>query len=262
MRLAAAVLGMLVVWPLPSLGSGQTSSSPPGERMVVVPAGSYLPHYARGRQRVELGSFALDRHPVTRAEYAAFLDARPTWRRSAVKPLFAGSGYLAGWRGDLDYGGAAAAELPVTEVSWFAAKSYCEWRGARLPTIDEWEYVASASETERDASGQPAFIQRLLDLNTSRRGGPAPIGSGFRNAYGIHDLHGLIWEWVLDFNNIPIAEDSRTGGPHDAQLYCAAGGIQATDPTNYPAFLRYAMRGALDGRSTVGNLGFRCARSR
>src|SRR5690606_15854675 len=104
-------------------------------------------------------------------------------------------------------------------------------------------------------------MQRLVELSTLRNAALQPVGSGFRNIHGLHDLHGLGWEWVADFNSTMSTDDSRAAGAHDRQLFCAAGGIRATDPSNYPAFLRFAMRGSLQGSSVVGNLGFRCARS-
>src|SRR5690606_35888972 len=122
---------------------------------------------------------------------------------------------------------------PVTEVSWFAAKAYCESVGKRLPTMDEWEYVAAASRTARDASRDPAFIIELLALYTTRRGDELPVaGSGAPNAYGVRDLHGVVWEIVADFNSIMVADDSRGtsgSGERDHQLYCAGAAIGAAD---------------------------------
>src|SRR5690348_1454731 len=115
--------------------------------MRVIPAGSYEPLYRRaGEGRVAVAAFALDVEPATNADYLAFVQSHPAWRRGAVKPVFAERGYLADWRGPLDPGDADALRRPVTAVSWFAAKAYCESRGKRLPTVDEWEYAASASE--------------------------------------------------------------------------------------------------------------------
>jgi len=85
------------------------------------------------------------------------------------------------------------------------------------------------------------------------------VGSTFRNAYGVWDLHGLVWEWTLDFNSVMVSNDSRATSGRDHPLFCAAGVVGATDPANYPAFLRYGFRAALDGRTTTESLGFRCA---
>jgi len=177
MRSSAIILTLALTWSLPSPGGGQSAVSG-GGGMVAIPAGSYVPHYARETAGVDIPVFRIDRYPVTRGEYAAFPRERPGWRRSTGKPLFAARGYLSGWAGEMDFGGAAAERLPVTEVSWFAVRAYCQWRGARLPTLDEWEYVALASETERDASRDRATTQRMLELATARSALPRPVGSG------------------------------------------------------------------------------------
>ena len=89
------------------------------------------------------------------------------------------------------------------------------------------------------------------------------VGTGFRNVYGVRDLHGLAWEWTLDFNGVLVSDDSREAGSgvgeRDHTLFCASAAIGATDPTNYPGFMRYAFRAGLTGRSTIRTLGFRCA---
>ena len=227
--------------------------------MARIPAGRYVPLFVNGRETVEVEAFLLDRRPVTRAGYLAFVRANPRWRRDRVSKAFAEAGYLASWPGPLAVGSATDARRPVTGVSWFAARAYCAWRGARLPTTDEWEYAALASETARDAARDPAFIARLLGLYRTPRPVPPVAGSGFRNAHGVSDLHGVVWEWVHDFNSLLVSNDSRATSGRDHPLFCAAGVVGATDPNNYPAFLRYGFRAALEGRTTVGSLGFRCA---
>lgn len=238
-----------------ALGAGPVAAAP-GPEMVRIPGGSYAPLFSNGRAVVAVAPFAMDRAPVTRADFAAFLRAHPEWRRDRVRRAFAGPGYLAGWTGPTEPGQGGAV---ATEVSWFAARAYCAGRRKRLPSTDEWEYVARASETRRDASRDPAFMQRLLTLYTApRRAAPLP-GSGFRNVYGVEDLHGVVWEWVEDFGSLLVSDDSRSTSGRDHQLFCAAGVVNATDPGNYPGFMRYGMRAALEGRTTGGGLGFRCA---
>ncbi len=259
MRTTLIALAITLIAPLPVSGSG-AALVPPRDEMARVDGGQYLPHYAEARERVGITAFELDRFPVTRRDFLAFVTENPKWRRSEVKPIFAGPEYLANWAGDLDVGAAEAGDLRVTGVSWFAARAYCAWQGKRLPTTHEWEYAALASETKADASADADFIQRLVELSTRRGAALQPVGSGFRNLHGVHDLHGLGWEWVSDFNSTMSTDDSRSAGSHDRQLFCAAGAIQATDPSNYPAFLRFAVRASLKGATVVDNLGFRCAR--
>jgi sulfatase modifying factor 1 len=230
--------------------------------MARVPAGRYLPLYDRGEGAVRVAAFAIARTPVTRGEFLAFVHEHPEWRRGAVKPLLADERYLADWPAAHDVGRGDDLRRPVVNVSWFAAKAFCASRGQRLPTVDEWEYVASASATVADASRDPAHAQRVLELTTRARPRPLPpVGATPANAHGVRDLHGLVWEWTRDFNSVLVADDSRATAARDLKLNCASGAVGATNVRDYAAFLRYAFRAGLEARSTQSTLGFRCASS-
>jgi formylglycine-generating enzyme len=257
--LRLALLLPVIALPLAVPAGGQGASDPAvsATAMAVVPAGRYTPLYSPEAGAVEVGSFRMDAYPVTRGDFAAFVRANPRWRRSEVRPVFAEGRYLADWQNDVRPGGKL--DAPVTQVSWFAARAYCAWAGKRLPSADEWEYAARADETRADASADPAHKARILDLSIRRSTPASPVGSTFRNVHGLYDMHGLIWEWVRDFNTVTVTTDSRTGDSRDTQLYCAAGAEGATDREDYAAFLRYAFRSSLKGRSSTSALGFRCA---
>jgi formylglycine-generating enzyme required for sulfatase activity len=228
-----------------AIGGGQFSS--------VLPQGP-------GNEPVTVAPFKLDRHPVTNAEFLAFVLKQPRWRRDRVATLFADAGYLAHWRSATDLGGDLRPQQPVTRVSWFAAKAYCESRGERLPTWYEWEYAAAASETVPDARGDPAWRQRILDWYAQ----PSPpvlpdVGRSPANYYGVSDLHGLIWEWVLDFNALLVSSDSREQGGADRLRFCGEGALSAADREHYAVLMRIAFLSSLEARYTTANLGFRCA---
>ena len=258
--------GGALLWALLALAPGCThgegGTAPAESALARIAGGVYVPLYGDG-EPVEVGTFWLDRHLVTNAAFLAFVEAQPRWRRSAVPALLAGEGYLRHWQRDLELGegeDVPRPDAPVSHLSWFAARAYCAWRGQRLPTLDEWEYVARAGETEVDGSADPGFHQRILDWYARPRPKRLPpVGSTFRNVYGVYDLHGLVWEWVEDFNSVFVTGESREDGSLDRQLYCAGAGAGAIDPRNYAAFLRYAMRSSLEANHAVGNLGFRCA---
>ena len=231
-----------------------------GAQMVTLPAGTYRPLYGLpGDAPTAVAAFRLDRDPATRGEFLAFVRANPQWRRGAVRPVFADRGYLEDWRGALDAGDATDRRRPVTGVSWFAARAYCAWQGKRLPTVHEWEYAAAASATHRDAAREPAFVQRVLALYTRRPQPLPPVADAAANAYGLRGMHDRAWEWTADFNSVLVSDDSRGVGARDHALFCASAAIGATDPSNYPAFLRYAVRAGLTGRATMATLGVRCA---
>ena len=225
---------------------------------VAVPSGSYRPLLVTADPEVGVAGFSIDAVPVTRHDYLRFVTDHPEWRRSAAPPLFVGQDYLAGWAGDLAPDGEL--DRPVTEVSWFAARAYAEWKGLRLPTTDEWEYAASASETRPDGRSDPAYTRRLLAWYGRRMPDPMPaVGSTPPNYWGAHDLHGLVWEWVGDFTSALITTDSRSNRDANSRSFCAAGAVGASDFEDYAAFLRFGFRGGLDAHYTVPNLGFRLA---
>jgi formylglycine-generating enzyme required for sulfatase activity len=74
-------------------------------------------------------------------------------------------------------------------------------------------------------------------------------------------MHGLIWEWVFDFNTSLNSPDSRGGSEIDRNFSCAAGSANAANPADYASYMRYAFRQSLKAGYTVHNLGFRCAKS-
>ena len=229
--------------------------------MVRIPSGRYQPLYGRpGDGHTSVAAFRIDRDPVSRSQYLSFVRAHPAWRRSAVSGVYADRrGYLVGWTNDTTAGSSSDLQRPVSNVSWFAARAYCASQGKRLPTAAEWEYVAASSATAREAAYDDAFVQRLVTLYATRSRPLATIEHGEINAYGVRALHALAWEWVADFNSVLVSDDSRGVGGRDHDLFCASAAIGAPDPTNYPAFLRYALRAGLTGRSTLETLGFRCA---
>ena len=223
-----------------------------------------MPFYSFTGDSVTVDPFYLGKYPVTNAEFLEFVTDNPEWRRSKVKKIFAEDGYLKQWAGDLDLGhnGDKVKNSPVTNVSWFAARAYAKWKGKRLPTLDEWEYAASASIDKPMAARDEMFVRTILDWYSQPNPKILPtIGNNDANYYGVHDLHGLIWEWVSDFNTVFISGESRADQGERKQFFCAAGSAAASDDDkeNYAAFLRYAFRGSLEADFTVGNLGFRLA---
>ncbi len=211
-----------------------------------------------GEEATPVEPFRIDRLPVTNAQFLEFVQQHPEWARSTVPEVFAARGYLAGWAGDHDLG-ALDPNAPATHVSWFAAAAYCDARGARLPTEAEWEFVAQAGQLGPRGSDEPGFNERILALSSTRTSQPGPVGQREANFYGVHDMHGLVWEWVFDVGSSMATGDSRSEGDRRLQLVCGGGSAGATDKSDYAAFLRYAFRNGLEGGYSSGGLGFRCA---
>ncbi|QOG01794.1 formylglycine-generating enzyme family protein [Flavobacterium sp. MDT1-60] len=228
-------------------------------KMVPIQEGSFVPLYgATSKKPVLVKSFFIDVFPVTNTEYLNFVKKHPEFSKSKIKGLFADKSYLDYWKNDLDFGNVNS-KAPITTVSWFAAKKYCECQGKRLLTIDEWEYVAMADEKKRDARTKKEFNNYILSWYEKSRTYENPIGQTFKNYWGIYDMHGLVWEWTSDFNSIFLSGESRKDKSADQNLFCGASSVNATDLMDYAAFMRYAFRGSLKAQYSTRNLGFRCA---
>lgn len=232
--------------------------------MVVIPTGAYEP-ILRGKDdlaSVTVAAYWLDECPVTNAEFLAFVRANPKWRRSRVAPLFADTGYLGDWSGDLELGPRAPAEAPVVRVSWFAARAYAAWCGKRLPTTAEWERAAAAGFTSERGADEPAYRSAALGwfAEPTRDTLPA-VTQGRPNFFGARAMLTLVWEWVDDFNTALVTGESRADTGLERTLFCGAGAADARDLTNYPAFMRAGFRSSLRASYVVPNLGFRCAKS-
>jgi len=250
-------------WATPA--EGEMPEPPSG--MQYIAGGVYAPFFKEesAAQPTPVAPVYLDIYPVTHAQYVAFVQANPRWRRSQVSPLLADAGYLRDWQADFPppQAASALAQRPVTYVSWFAAHAYCRWQQKRLPRSAEWEYVALASETAPDGRQDPGHQARLLAWYTLPAAAIPPlIGSGQKNYWGIYDLHGSIWEWVADFQTAFVPGAARGDKESERDRFCGSGafGVSEQERINYPAFMRSAYRSSLRGAYTVYNLGFRCAK--
>ena len=242
--------------------------------MVVVPAGSFLmgsPELEGGREdgegpvhRVTIARpFAVGKYEVTFSQWdACVTDGGCGGHRPADQ----------GWgRGD----------RPVIHVSWPDAKAYVEWlsrktgEAYRLPSESEWEYVARAGTrspfhtgltiTTEQANYDGRYVYRYSHPSSFDPDGPyrrrtLPVGSFAPNAFGLHDVHGNVYEWVED-----CWHDDYDGAPTDGSAWTDAEdcgervsrGGSWDDP---PRLVRSATRDELDVAEGSEIDGFRVAR--
>ena len=226
---------------------------PGGNLRSVLPADPAQPEVAVAR-------FRLSRKPVTNAEFLAFVRKHADWQRGRAAGIFVDGNYLQHWHSALKLGLTVGPDQPVIQVSWFAALAYCEAQGSRLPTWHEWEFAAAADERVRDARGDPAWRQKLLGWYSRPSNAVlSSVGATPPNVYGVYDLHGLVWEWVEDFNALMVSADNREQGDPDLAKFCGAGALSVNDRENYAVLMRVAMLSSLQANYTTRNLGFRCA---
>ena len=226
--------------------------------MVDIPKGEYVPLYTTDKTPRKVTAFRMDVTSVTKREFLDFVIQNPKWQRSKVSKLFADKSYLKDWKSDTDPGKDLGS--PVTYVSWFAARAFARHHGKRLPTVDEWEYVARADANKANATEDDEYTKPILNWYAARPPAVLPAPETFpANVHGVRAMHGLIWEWNEDFNNAMVTGESRGDSGIERNLFCAGGALSATDVRNYAAFMRFAFRSSLKGNYTTANLGFRCA---
>jgi len=232
-----------------------------GKNIKTITGGTFRPQYGMDKDQkpLRVDKFKIDAYPVTYEQFYKFVQKNPVWQKGKVSSLYADEEYLRHWKN------AEPSEdkknIPVTYISWFAAEAYCEAQGGVLPSVLQWEYVAAASETKADASGDKAFTEKLLKWY-SKPSNPETlpeVGKTKPNYWGVSDMHGVIWEWNEDFNSIFVTGDNRQDKDAVKDLFCGSSSLGARDKENYAAFMRYALRNSLKARYALGNLGFRCA---
>jgi formylglycine-generating enzyme required for sulfatase activity len=197
---------------------------------------------------VWLGSFQLAKFPVINAEYRIYVAGS-----GAPEPAF--------WR-ESQF---AAPEKPVVGVNWFEARSYCEWLSEktgqpfRLPTEAEWEKGARGGlEKQNYPWGQLAPGEMLLPGCDTLLGGPARIGCGDINNYGLCDMSGGVHEWCSDFYDAgyyEIAPPQNPQGPASGKRRASRGGSWR----HAVKFSRCAARSSLNPNFHYSDYGFRVA---
>jgi formylglycine-generating enzyme required for sulfatase activity len=229
--------------------------------MYTIPKGTYLSFFANKNSKpIKVMPFLLDETAVTNVEYLTFTKANPQWRKSTINRLFADTNYLRHWENDTAIGkiNASIYHSPVVNVSWFAAQAFCKWKNKRLPSVSEWELAAKAAPKKMNQIDITNYIlgwYRKPNLPVLPN-----IKTTYQNIYGIHDMHGLIWEWTSNFNSFISSGDSRGNTEEDLKLFCAAGSLNVINKSDYASYIRFSYRGSLKGNYCIANLGFRCAK--
>ena len=194
----------------------ELSSDGKGPEMVVLPAGSFLmgsPLDETGRDEDEApqrtvtipANFAVGKYEVTWDEYEACV-AEGTCASFWVK--------RAG--GDNRWG---RGNRPVIEVSWVDARRYVKWLSKetghkyRLLSEAEWEYAARAGSETAYSSGD-TLTSKTANISTRLTRRTDPVGSFAPNAFGLHDMHGNVWEWVEDCYVENYFHAPMTAEPH------------------------------------------------
>lgn len=181
--------------------------------MVSIPGGTYMmgsPECEgdadeRPRHKVTVKPFFMGKFPVTQAQ----------WRVVAALPKIkqALNPNPSKFKG---------LDRPVENVSWYEAVEFClrisekTGRDYRLPSEAEWEYACRAGTTTSFHFGETItseLVSCTIETASKFRRETTNVGSfGVANAFGLYDMHGLVWEWCADswHNNYSDAPSDGT----------------------------------------------------
>ncbi len=254
--------------------SDTLTSGGQGPEMVVIPAGTFrmgclnddgdcgshgFPQEKPVHQ-VSIRSFALSKYEVTFDQWEECVSA----------------GGCTHHPGDQGWG---RGNRPVININWHDAQEYVAWLSAqtgedyRLPSEAEWEYAARAGTETKYSWGNdlPSNLANCRSDCGDPFGHTASVGSFPANPWGLHDMHGNVWEWTED-----CLHSDYNGAPTDGRAWTSRSCLRrAQDGVSlervlrggaydYPAYgIRSAIRGSQgeNDRRYLQNDGFRVARS-
>ena len=233
--------------------------------MIRIPGGSFLMGDLSGKgesdekpvHRVNLKPFAVGKFEVTFAEWDACVAAGGCQHRPGDKGL-------------------GRDKRPVINVSWNDAQEYVEWlsrktgKSYRLLSESEWEYVARAGTSTEFSTGDclttnQANFNGTYDFNGCGKsnfflGKTQPVGSYDANPWGLHDVHGNVWEWTQDCWN-----DTYTNAPADGSAWltgnCDRRVLRGGSWVYVPAIARSANRDLNSPPGRINHYGLRVART-
>jgi formylglycine-generating enzyme required for sulfatase activity len=178
---------------------------------------------------VSLDSFWIDKHEVTNAQFAAFLNEEGNQEEGGVTWLdVEDENCLVEKSGEEFQPKSGYADHPVVKVSWYGARAYAEWVGGRLPTEAEWEYAARGPEGRIYPWGDD---EPTCDLAQYRgcSGDTVPVDSLPNGASwcGALNMAGNVWEWVADWYDgdyYARSPSENPGGPEYGSVRVVRGG--------------------------------------
>lgn len=285
-RLLAAIMLLLVSTAAPAAAAHPVENSigmrlvriAAGEFMMGSPPGEMGRRVDEPLRRVRITrDFLIGRHEVTRGQFRAFVEATG-YLTEAERGVRGGYGYdeatgrLSGpdhrysWRFT---GFPQTDEHPAVNVSWHDAGAFCRWlsekEGAvyRLPTEAEWEYAcrggSAAAYCHGDDPEQLAEVGNIMDADAHERFPDraaihardgfiftAPVGRFKANAFGLHDMHGNVWEWTADWFGPPGTNDQNDPrGPETGEYKVVRGGDWYHDASFARSAQRYPVHPSL-----------------
>ena len=244
------------------------TAQPADPQMIDIPQGPFImgrndgPADESPAHTLTLRQYAIDRLPVTNAQYAVFLEnsgvTGPGGDRLYDHDDPDARIHRINNRWTADPG---SEQHPVIEASWAGARAYCAWRNARLPTEAEWEKAARGIDGRRYPWGNEAPNPRRARFAAGWHG-TAPVDAHPAGAspYGVLDMAGNAWEWVSSaYRPYPYRSDDGREDALPGSVRATRGGGQDSSA----AEITTTQRGRNLSRNPAAghhNIGFRCAR--
>jgi len=224
-----------------------------GALMVLVPAGEFIMGSNNGSvdeqptHVVDLDAFYMDKYEVTNRLYRVCVDVAiclPLENRSSATHT-------------RYYSNSEYDNFPVIFVNWNMAQSYCEWRGARLPTEAEWEKAARGNSNFTYPWGE---VVNCDHANYGKCNGDVVsvnVYDSGKSMYGIYNMAGNVWEWTNDWYSEVYYQNSlldNPQGPDNGKQKVLRGGSWSDNNSE----VRSANRYAEVPTNFNGFVGFRC----
>ena len=259
-RMLLVAVPALAVLPLGSVAASSLAQELDPVPMITIPAGAFLMGTPEGQGRADewpqrsiyLDAFMIDQVEVTNERYMRFVKA--TGHRTPPNPY--GTGPLQSIQG--------IEHLPVVQMTWYDAKSYCGWAGKRLPTEAEWEKAARGTDGRLYPWGNdpPTAKRANFDREWVEEKTLHPVGSvpGGDSPYGVKDMAGNAREWVSDWYDAEYyrhAPDRNPQGPDKKGVVRSIRGGSWHSPTSD---ITTTARGRGGFALQTHGTGFRCVR--
>jgi serine/threonine-protein kinase len=184
-----------------------------GAAMVLVPASDFPMGSSNGGaderpiHSVYLDDYYIDKFEVTNALYKVCVNAGV-----CNPPIHTGSFTRSSYYGNAQYD-----QYPVVYMDWNMANTYCEWRGAHLPTEAQWEKAARGTDARIYPWGRDADCQKANYQGSGNGcvGGTSKVGNyeSGKSPYGAYDMAGNVWEWVSDWYSEAYYQTSLSSNP-------------------------------------------------